>query len=205
MEQTVMKERGQIEEVDSDFTTNMPMGLRLDLACGERKALGFVGVDESQLVGVDQVVNLSNYPWPWDDNSVIEIRCSHYIEHVVDIKSFMEQAWRVMRNNGLITFVAPYYASIGATQDFTHVRSISEYTFSYFSQKGLADMKLSHYNVNADFDVTSIKFVYDGEWETRAVEAIEYARKHYWNVVKEIIVEMKCVKPGRFPVVESNS
>lgn len=192
-----MQERGEIHQVDQDYTETVLPGLRLDLACGERKADGFLGVDEVQLPGVDFVVNLDAYVWPWKDDSVIEIRCSHYIEHTRDLKMFMEEAWRVLKSGGLLTFIAPYYSSIRAWQDYTHVRPISEMTFYYFSQPWLKESKLTHYGVQCDFDVGTMKFVYHGEWETRGKEALEWARQHYINVVSDIIVELKAVKPLR--------
>lgn len=39
-------------------------------------------VDGLALDGVDEVVDLFAYPWPWDDNSVDEIWASHLCEHI---------------------------------------------------------------------------------------------------------------------------
>ena len=39
-------------------------------------------VDSLPLDGVDEVVDLFAYPWPWEDNSVDELWASHIIEHI---------------------------------------------------------------------------------------------------------------------------
>ena len=55
---------------------------KLDLACGGAKKEGFTGVDIADIEGVDIVHDLNIYPWPFEDGSVEEINCSHYVEHI---------------------------------------------------------------------------------------------------------------------------
>ncbi len=168
--------------------------LRLDLACGQNKREGFLGVDVVQLPGVDLVYDLDSYPYPWEDSSVSELHCSHFIEHVSDIKSFMEECYRILSPGGLMTVVAPYYSSVRAFQDFTHVRPVSEVTFQYFNQDWLKAAGLSHYGVKCNFAIDSIRYLYDNHWVTRGTEALEWARKHYMNVVLDITVVLKVIK-----------
>ena len=54
--------------------------LKLDLACGQSPLKGFTGVDIWD--GAEVVQDLTIYPWPWEDSSVKEIHCSHYVEHI---------------------------------------------------------------------------------------------------------------------------
>lgn len=42
----------------------------------------WVNVDQVAQPGVDQVVDIFSYPWPWQSNSVDEIWCSHIVEHI---------------------------------------------------------------------------------------------------------------------------
>lgn len=57
-----------------------PVTRRLDLACGQTPREGFEGVDIWP--GAQHQVNLQTYPWPFADESVLELYCSHYIEHI---------------------------------------------------------------------------------------------------------------------------
>ncbi len=57
-----------------------PVIRRLDLASGQSPREGFEGVDVWP--GAQHIVDLQRYPWPFDDESVLELSCSHYIEHI---------------------------------------------------------------------------------------------------------------------------
>jgi predicted SAM-dependent methyltransferase len=55
--------------------------LKLDLGCGQNPKEGFEGVD---LYGdkAKHRVDLFKFPWPFASDSVDEIHCSHFLEHV---------------------------------------------------------------------------------------------------------------------------
>lgn len=65
---------------------------KLELACGDRKREGYCGVDVVETPSVDIVHDLTVYPWPFENNSVEEINCEHYVEHIphVDVISEMK-------------------------------------------------------------------------------------------------------------------
>jgi len=88
---------------------------RLDLACGNNKLEGYLGVDIT-LDGTEADVcwDLEKYPWPFESNSVDEIFCRHYIEHISDLIMFMNEVYRILKPNAKVTFVAPYYTSVRA-------------------------------------------------------------------------------------------
>jgi SAM-dependent methyltransferase len=167
---------------------------KLDLGCGDRKKEGFLGVDISPDVKPDFIHDLNIYPYPFEDNSVFEVFCSHFIEHVADIKKFMEEIWRILVPLGTVTIVAPYYSSIRAWQDYTHVRPISENTFLYFNKEWMDANKLQHYGVKCDFDILRTKYYFSPDWESRADMAREWARTYYINVVQDIEVQLKVKK-----------
>lgn len=57
--------------------------MKLDLACGANCAEDFEGVDIAKVnEKVKHQANLLAFPWPFADESVDEIRCSHFIEHL---------------------------------------------------------------------------------------------------------------------------
>lgn len=171
--------------------------LRIDLACGQNKREGFWGVDIGGTP--DQIVNLEEYPWPWADNSVDELHCSHYIEHTSDLIKFMNECHRILKpverdaaGNvicGQMTVIAPYYTSMRCWQDPTHKHAISEMTFMYYNQDWLRANKLDHYGITANFDF-SYGYNINAEWTSRNQETLQFAIRSYWNVVDDIVATL---------------
>jgi ubiquinone/menaquinone biosynthesis C-methylase UbiE len=171
--------------------------MKLDLGCGNKKKDGFTGVDIIALSGVDVVCDLEKFPWPFEDNSVDEIHCSHYVEHTQDLVKFMDEVWRIAKPGAKITIVAPYYSSILAAQDPTHRRPISAETFFYFSKKWREDYTIGYYPINANFEIVQIGVVYNQEWINKPEAERVFAQKHYLNVIDHIAAELKAKKLPR--------
>ncbi len=206
--------RGHITEVDADCSAReQKKYLKLDIACGNSKKEGFIGIDIAEETQCDWICNLNYYPWQYkeivkryeggcqykelyriEDSSVGEIHCSHYIEHVKDLRKFAQEIYRILIPGGRVTFIAPYYSSIRAMQDPTHVNFISEATFLYWNKTWIEANKLSHYNMNCDFAVMNHRYIYNPEWASKSSAAKEFARKHYINVVADIEITLQAVK-----------
>jgi hypothetical protein len=189
-----------------------PVKRKLDLACGENCAEGYEGVDEAALPGVVHVVDLFKFPWPFDDNSVAEIRCSHFIEHVpcdyvtVNGKrkdalfAFFDECYRILIPGGHMHVLCPAARNDRAFQDPTHRRFIVAQTFLYLSREARQGMKLSHYNAECDFGMnvnpTVCTHLADGS-ELHAMPPGVQSRwmTHSWNVVADWIAVLESKKP----------
>jgi tetratricopeptide (TPR) repeat protein len=167
--------------------------LQLDIACGKNRKPGFTGVDIWD--GADIVADLEKFPWPFEDNSVDEIFCSHYIEHTPDLISFVNELYRIMKVGAKAEIIAPYYSSIRAWQDPTHLRAISENTYLYFSKQWRTINKLDHYPITADFDF-ECNYYLDQAWQGKSDAEVQFAIKHYINVVSDIRAVLTKRKPG---------
>ena len=161
--------------------------LKIDLACGQNKQEGFFGVDIAPGENVDAVVDLEQFPWPIESDSVEEIFCSHYVEHTSDLIKFMDEVYRILKPGGKIKVIAPYYNSIRCWQDPTHKRAISEATFFYFNKGWRETNKLDHYNIKSDFDF-SYGYELNPAWANRSEEARNFAIAHYTNVINDVHV-----------------
>ena len=111
-------------------------GIRLDIGCGENKQEGFIGMDIRDMKGVDIVHDVTKYPWPLPDDSVLLALASHLVEHInpadFGFINFMNEVWRVMKPGGEWMIVLPYAGSPGYWQDPTHVNPCNETTWHYF-------------------------------------------------------------------------
>lgn len=161
--------------------------MKLDLGCGNNKREGFTGVDIMD--GADIQFDLFKSKWKWKDNSVDEIHCSHFIEHVPDLIPFMNECHRILKPEGIMTVIAPYYTSVRCWQDPTHKQAISEHSFLYYNKEWRETNGLSHYPITADFNF-NYGYVFSPEWQLRSDEARRFALTHYWNVVSDIQVTL---------------
>uniref|UniRef100_A0A7V3JA75 Methyltransferase domain-containing protein n=1 Tax=candidate division CPR3 bacterium TaxID=2268181 RepID=A0A7V3JA75_UNCC3 len=108
--------------------------IMLDVGCGENKQEGFVGMDRRKVKGVDIVHDAEDFPWPLDDESCAVVSCRHLVEHIKPWLTiqFFDEAWRVLRDGGVMMIVTPYAGSFGFWQDPTHCNGFNEATFAYF-------------------------------------------------------------------------
>jgi hypothetical protein len=167
---------------------------KVNLACGQVKREGYIGIDSVATAAADIVHNLYEFPWPFEDDSIYEFTCDHFVEHIpIQLKDgsfglirFMEEVWRCLMPGGTIHITAPYYTSMRAWQDPTHTRAITDVTFTYFNKPLVTAMQMDHYSGKCNFEQLSRKYYITPEWEPMAEEARTWAMKHYNNVVADI-------------------
>lgn len=159
--------------------------VRYNLACGNNKQDGFIGIDQVKTLATDIVMDLETFPWAIESDSTDELYCSHYVEHTRDLILFMDECHRILKTGCKMMIIAPYYSSMRACQDPTHKRSICEVTFMYFNKGWRVQNGLDHYDIKSDFDFT-YGYSFYPEWLSKHEEARNYAILHYWNVVSDI-------------------
>lgn len=176
--------------------------VRLDIACGQAKPEGWTGID---LAGdADIVHDLFEFPWPIGDGTVIEARCSHFVEHIPHWRPgwakdgwflFFEELYRICATNARIEVWHPYGRSDRAWWDPTHERAIMPETWYYLDRNWRAAQGLDHYPFEADFEVMVIdgQGVPDGIM-TRNDDYQAYARAHYANVFADLHVVLRVRK-----------
>lgn len=134
--------------------------LRLDLGCGKSKREGFIGLDQYAMEGVDAVTDFAA-PGRWrikeptlngvmllaeedgngyslPDNSVDEVHCSHFLEHLTGLQrvQFFNELYRVLIPDGKATIITPHWSSNRAYGDFTHQwPPVSEMLYYYVSRE----------------------------------------------------------------------
>jgi SAM-dependent methyltransferase len=105
--------------------------LKLDLGCGptirrttmqRTREAGWTGVDYPGTDGADVFCDLAVDRWPFADNSVDEISCSHMLEHVPRMQRvhFFNEMFRVLKPGAGAQVITPHWASCRAYGDITH-------------------------------------------------------------------------------------
>lgn len=171
--------------------------MKLNLAAGENKIIGWLNVDISPAVNPDMVFDLLKFPWPEEWTDVEEIFCSHFVEHIGDeLIPFMDEAYRVLQPGGLFRIRCPYYTSIRAVQDPTHKRFISEALFQYFNLEARKKMGVDHYPIKSDFDVEEMRFHFPEAMQHLPEEDRKYLLQHAWNTAADIEVLLRKHDPN---------
>lgn len=166
--------------------------LKLDLGSGNNKREGFKGVDIVKTEAADYVHDLFTFPWPFKDDSVEEVHCSHFFEHVPGRLrgKWMNELYRILAPGGKATIICPYYTSGRAIQDYTHEwPPIGEWSFLYFNKGWREQNKLTHYDATCDFDF-GYGWQINQSWQSRNDEARNFAVAHYNNAADDIIVTL---------------
>ena len=121
----------------SDLEETKSEVIKLDIGCGKNKKEGFIGIDQYAMDGVDVVMDVRQ-TWNYEDNSVDEIHCSHFIEHLTanERVKFFNELHRVLKPGAKATIITPHWASNRAYGDPTHMwPPVSEMMFYYLSQE----------------------------------------------------------------------
>jgi predicted SAM-dependent methyltransferase len=193
--------------------------LKLDLAAGQSPREGFEGVDIWS--GAKHVVDLWKFPWPFEDESVSELHCSHHAEHIPprdveerDIRAdptvskdtyhqflgkdmffaFFDECYRILKPEGWMTVIVPALRSNRAFQDPTHRRFIPAETFLYLSAEWRKGNKLDHYRAQCNFACDVNPTIYS-ELALRSPEVQGRMMNENWNCVFDFHAKLKKLPP----------
>jgi len=125
--------------------------MKLNLGCSDRHREGFVNVD--RVPPADHIVDLAK-PWPWPENSIVEILAHDIVEHLPNKIHTMNDLWRVLRPGGRVEIVVPCACGPGQWQDPTHVSGWVMNSFQYFEEKSFARVRFGvAYGIQARFRI----------------------------------------------------
>ncbi len=184
--------------------------IKLNLGSGNHPLHGYVNVDR---FGTPDVLHdLESFPWPWETSSVDEIVLNHVLEHLGETteKFFgvMKELYRVATPGATVHIAVPHPNHDDFQADPTHVRRITPRGLELFSKKKndewagthLANTPLAR-QLDVDFEVVSVDYAVDEPWATQRREGqiddegLMRALRQYNNVVKEIRMVVRVVKP----------
>lgn len=132
--------------------------MRLDIGCGKNKIKvegqdDWLGVDSIAFDGVD-VVHDMRQPWPWEDNSVDEVYCSHFLEHLTGAERihFFNELHRVLKPGTQARIITPHWSHERAYGDPTHQwPPVCSWTYFYL-EKAWRDINAPHVGYTCNFN-----------------------------------------------------
>jgi len=178
--------------------------LKLDLGCGQNKQPGFTGVD-LYAPGADEKINLFTFPFRhyhainltprWKDNTVDEIFCSHFVEHVPHALrwGFFAECWRILKLDATMRIFVPSWKSERAYGDMTHEWPPVTSMFFYYLNKSWREAnKLTYgpYDVKANFEHQCGPTQITGAFADRNQEAQVFACNHYLEAYPDMWITL---------------
>lgn len=164
--------------------------VKLDLGCGKNPKEGFTGVDCRDF-GQDIVCDLRD-TWKWEDSSVDEVHCSHFVEHLTAPERihFVNELWRVLKPGAKATVIVPHWGSCRAYGDMTHQwPPVSEFWFYYLLASWRAENAPHNDAYTCDFDATW-GYTLHPSIAVRNVEFQQFAVGFYKEAVQDLIATL---------------
>jgi hypothetical protein len=158
--------------------------MKLDIGCGKKY----------EMPGVHFILNVAKDAWPWEEGSVEEIHCSHFLEHLTAQEriNFMNNAGRVLQPGCKMTIITPHWASNRAYGDPTHQWPPVAEMFYYYlkrewreSQAPHTDTKWNPQGYSCDFDATW-GYSYSQELGLKHPEHVQFALQNYKEAAQDL-------------------
>ncbi len=157
--------------------------MKLNLGCGNKKLDGYLNVDSYEGVNPDKLIDLTNTPYPFQDNSVSEIIMRNLIEHFPqnprEFFSLIQEMYRISMPNAKVLIRCPHPNHRWQIEDLTHQKAFSKESFILLSKKEckkLIELKSSKTPLamiyNIDFELVDYRIFLDNQ-----------SKKHITNIL----------------------
>lgn len=104
-----------------------------NLGCGFDHKPEALNIDYDKRKNPDLILDLESEEWPFEDSMFDALIAEHIAEHIENIVSFMDNCWRILKSDGVLSIKAPYYQHPTAFEDPTHVNFFTEDSFQMFT------------------------------------------------------------------------
>lgn len=192
-----------------------PESRKLNMGCGFRKLSDHWNVDVEKKCNPDQVLDLEQTPWPFEDDSFDRITADNVLEHLGQtprvFTAVMKEMYRVS-NDGAEWFInVPHHRCDLYWDDYTHVRVLTPKTFKMFDQKfnyETIERKLSEstFGIYHSMDIELVDVTYNivPMWRQQVSEGtighreLDLKLNTMANIAESVNIFLKVHKPGRF-------
>jgi SAM-dependent methyltransferase len=90
------------------------------MGCGKFPKEGYINTDIINLRGVDKVMDLSKFPYPFKSDSCDEILLYSVLEHLEKPNNAIGECHRILKDGGELKIIVPHFTTTKAFSDPTH-------------------------------------------------------------------------------------
>jgi predicted SAM-dependent methyltransferase len=192
-----------------------PESTKLNMGCGFKKLFDHWNVDIEQKCNPDQVLDLDQTPWPFEDNFFTKITCDNILEHLGQnpkvFTNIIKEMYRVSQDKAEWYICVPHHRCDLFWDDYTHVRPLSAKTFKMFDQKfnydtiqrGLSESTFGIYH-SVDLDVYDATYNIIPYWSSQVEQGmmgnkeLDIKLNTMSNICETLNIFIRVHKPGRF-------
>jgi predicted SAM-dependent methyltransferase len=186
--------------------------IKLNIGSGSSHFDEFLNVDFDNNFNPDYVLDIGKNKWPWEDNSVCEVKAHHVLEHLGDPDFFhcLKELYRVCKSETEIEVIVPHHRHDVFLNDPTHKRPITIDGMNLFSKEynrhcdavGDHSSQLGYY-YGVDFKIINYKLNVDAAYQSiiqnikpGSIEEKQFqmAIREKNNMIVEVIFIWKVIK-----------
>lgn len=194
---------------------------KLNLGCGSNKIKNFVNVDINSKVMPDKVIDLNQFPWPFEDKEFDHILAKDIIEYLGDknssdsFRKIIEEMYRISENGAVWEVQMPHWRCDLSTEDLAVKNLITLSQFKFFNKKDVFEkLKINGNKINfameneVDIEILDIKFDLMPQWKERtdkkeiSDDELTYALNTFNNVAHNYRLLIQVHKPSRYTTQE---
>lgn len=109
------------------------MSKKINLGAGNEIIDGYINHDISyHRPEIEQAWDLNVFPYPWQDDTFVEVKMWDVLEHLKEPLRVIEEVWRIVQHRGLLRIRTPGIESKHCWRDLTHRRPFALDSFDYF-------------------------------------------------------------------------
>jgi|WetSurMetagenome_2_1015567.scaffolds.fasta_scaffold347621_2 hypothetical protein len=163
---------------------------RVDYICDLSKPK-WIFTGEKPEEGTLVVKSKKNGGWYFNDNSVDEVFCSHFVEHLpgFDRIGFFNELYRVLKPGAKALIITPEWSHACAYGDPTHAFPPMSSWYALYLNKAWRDVNAPHVDYTCDFD-----WVHGASWDewltVKNDEMKQFAMQHYTNSIRDLHITL---------------
>lgn len=188
---------------------------KLNLGCGFKKIDDHWNVDIEPKCNPDQLVDLEQFPWPFEENFFEHISADNILEHLGQkppvFAEILKEMYRISQDQATWYVNFPHHRCDLFFDDPTHVRILTPNTFRLFDQnynfeciaKKRSDSPFGLYH-DLDIQVIDTNYNLTGHFLDKlnngmiGSQQLNIEMNTMANVCETVTVHVKVHKPGRY-------